>query len=94
MQIVDVVAQRSKVRSVGQKVIIAGGVKRDVVSSTEVLGLVTRQISASQSEMASPRGFFRMVTIIHSRRRKMSPFTQSSSKFFRNYIISMISHNF
>ena len=66
MQIVDEVAQRFKVRSVGQKVIIAGGVKRDVVGSTEVLDLVTRQISASQREMASPRGFFKMAPIISS----------------------------
>merc|ERR1719209_1946013 len=48
---------------IGQKVIIAGGIDDDALSSTEVLDLVNRQIS-SGGEMATPRGYFHIATIV------------------------------
>ena len=52
---------------IGQKVIIAGGYK---LSSTEVLDLVNRRIT-SGGEMATPRSYFHIVTIVAGGEEKM-----------------------
>merc|ERR1712210_96111 len=47
---------------IGQKVIIAGGWNGEVLRSTEVLDLDSRQITAGE-DMASPRHWFHLATI-------------------------------
>ena len=48
---------------IGQKVIIAGGYDAGILSSTEVLDLVSRQV-ASGGEMNQPRMWFHIATIV------------------------------
>ena len=56
---------------IGQKVIIAGGYRNGAsLSSTEVLDLIDRRIS-SGGEMASPRMYFHLATIISGGEEKM-----------------------
>jgi uncharacterized coiled-coil protein SlyX len=55
---------------IGQKVIIAGGYNGRELSSTEVLDLVNRRIT-SGGEMAKPRKYFHIATIISGGEEKM-----------------------
>ena len=59
---------------IGQKVIIAGGYNEEpldqVLGSTEVLDLVNRRIT-SEGEMASPRRWFHLATIISGGEEKL-----------------------
>ena len=55
---------------IGQKVVIAGGWNTGELSSTKVLDLVNRQIS-SEGEMASPRRWFHLATIISGGEEKI-----------------------
>jgi len=72
---------------IGQKVIIAGGHNDGAsLSSTEVLDLVSRRIS-SEGEMASPRRWFHLATIISGGEEKMfalagSMFAPAGSTYF------------
>ena len=59
---------------IGQKVIIAGGYNNGAsFSSTEVLNLIDRRIS-SGDEMATPRRWFHLATIISGGVEKMFAF--------------------
>ena len=55
---------------IGQKVIIAGGYNGGILSSTEVLDLVNRQI-ISGGDMATPRRSFHLATIVSGGEEKI-----------------------
>merc|ERR1712037_622898 len=55
---------------IGQKVIIAGGYNGRTLSSTEVLDLVNRRITSGE-EMATPRRWFHIATIVSRGEEKM-----------------------
>ena len=80
---------------IGQKVIIAGGFNDGAgfhndgasLSSTEVLNLIDRRIS-SGGEMASPRNWFHLATIISEGEEKMfalAGYYEPGSRYFKHF---------
>ena len=65
---------------IGQKVIIAGGFNKDALGSTEVLDLVNKQVT-SGGEMATPRIYFHINTIVVGREETLFALAGKYSKW-------------
>ena len=72
---------------IGRKVIVAGGHNGEELSSTEVLDLVDRRIS-SEGEMASPRRWFHLATIISGGEEKMFALAGTDGSYDGNFLNS------